>query len=272
MFTYEGKTALITGASSGIGESFARALAARRMNVILVARSEDRLQALANDLSLQHGIRAEVVTADFKNKDASLKVCEAVHQRDLQVHLLVNNAGIGTYGPFETVSPAADQEVIMVNIMAIVNLTHAFVPAMLEHGEGGVINVASIAAFQPGCPYLAVYAATKAFLLSFSGALWGQYRHSGLRVLALCPGPVSTRFDAGIASTEILPDWPRHSPEQVVETGLRAFGKARNYVIGGWRNYFMALFSQIFPRSLVLGSAEKMLRPPSAGPPSTSHK
>lgn len=188
MFEYRGKVALITGASMGIGAAFARELAARGMNLVLVARSVDRLQALADELTPRHGIRVEVVPADLSQPDAGRAIAETCSRLGLEVHLLVNNAGFGTSGPFHTISPERERDEVMVNVLAVVDLTHRFLPGMRARKAGGIINVASTAAFQP-IPYLAVYAASKAFVLSFSEALWAECQEEAVRVLALCPGP-----------------------------------------------------------------------------------
>jgi len=186
MFNYAGKTALITGASSGIGEAFAQILAARGMNLVLVARSAEKLRALAQALSEQHGIRADVVPADLCREGAVQEVYRRTQTLGVAVDLLVNNAGFGTYGGFDTLAQEREHGEIMLNVTALVDLTHAFVPAMVERKAGGVINVASMAAFQP-MPYQAVYGSAKAFVLSFSLALWAEYRKRGVRVVALCP-------------------------------------------------------------------------------------
>jgi len=170
MYTYQGKTALITGASSGIGEAFAQGLAARGMNVILVARSETILNTLAQKLDEQYHVRTTVIPADLSHLDASATIKERVQELGLQVDLLVNNAGFGTYGHFETLDAQRDREEVLVNVAAVVDLSHAFLPAMFERGEGAIINVASTASFQPA-PYMAIYGASKAFVLSFSAAL-----------------------------------------------------------------------------------------------------
>ena len=150
MFSYRGKTALITGATSGIGDAFAQSLAPRRMNLLLVARSEDKLSAMAQALSEQYGIRAEFIPVNLCDVDAAQEVYRRTQALGMTVDLLVNNAGMGTYGSFEPLDPEREHEEIMLNVTALVDLTHAFVPAMVERQAGGVINVASLAAFQPG--------------------------------------------------------------------------------------------------------------------------
>ena len=191
------KTALITGASSGIGEATARRLAQSGTHVVLVARSEPKLRALAAALAAEHGIRAAVVVVDLIQPGSGATVQRETAAQGIEVDVLVNNAGFGTYGPFETIPAAREQDKIAVNIAALVDLTHAFLPSMLQRGDGAILNVASTSAFQPG-PYMAVYAATKAFVLSFTEALWAEYRNRGVHVAALCPGAVETPFFAAL--------------------------------------------------------------------------
>jgi short-subunit dehydrogenase len=183
MDLYKEKTALITGASTGIGAAFATRLAAAGTHLILVARSEEKLRALASQLATQHHIRAEVIVADLSRVGAAHTVFEETQQRGLTVDILINNAGLGTYGPFETLDAEREQQLILLNIATLVDMTHHFLPLMAARRQGVIINVASLAAFQP-IPYMAVYAASKAFVLSFSEALWGEYRTKGVRVLA----------------------------------------------------------------------------------------
>jgi uncharacterized protein len=256
MFHYQGKTALITGASAGIGQAFAQELAKRGMNVILVARSNDKLHSLATELSQTHGIRAEVVAADLSQADEVLTVYETVQERQLEVDLLINNAGFANYAPFEAIALERDHAQVMVNVVALVDLTHAFVPEMLARGSGAVLNVASTGAFYP-MPYMAVYAATKAFVLSFSEALWAEYRKQGLRVLALCPGPTKTaallkEFDNGKAA----------SPAYVIKVALKALDAGRSYAVPGLGNSFQThTLPRLLPRSLMVQVVEKITRP-----------
>jgi short-subunit dehydrogenase len=260
MFSYTGKTALITGASSGIGEAFAQALAARGMNLVLVARSEDKLRAMAQQLSGQHGICADVVPADLSLEDAAQEVYRRTQELGVSVDLLVNNAGFGTYGHFETSSSQREHEEIMLNITALVDLTHAFVPAMVDRKDGGVINVASIAAFQP-LPYQAVYGSSKAFVLSFSLALWGEYRKQGVRVVALCPGPTATNFFTILGADEVPMLSKMHTPEAVVMAGLRALEQGRPYAVEGRRNAFGAQVTHMTPLALTTRVFARVMRP-----------
>ncbi|WP_297152031.1 SDR family oxidoreductase [Thermogemmatispora sp.] len=248
-YHYRGKTALITGASSGIGLAFAQALAARGMQLILVARSEERLRQLASELQERHGIQAEVIVSDLSREGAATQLASAVRERGLHVDLLINNAGFGTYGPFVEQSPEREHEEIMLNVAALVDLTHALLPAMLARGEGAVINLASLAAFLP-IPHMAVYAATKAFVLSFSHALGAEYRRQGLRVLAVCPGPVATNFFAVIGTSQEDMPGVILSPEQVVAASLHALERGRSQVVPGLLNKLMAFGSHLVPRAL----------------------
>jgi uncharacterized protein len=260
MFSYAGKTALITGASSGIGEAFAHILAARGMNLVLVARSADKLHMLAQELSERHGICAEVIPADLCREGAPQEVYRRTQELGVPVDLLVNNAGFGTFGRFDTLALEREHEENMLNVTALVDLTHAFLPAMVERKAGGVINVASIAAFQ-AVPYQAVYGATKAFVLSFSLALWAEYRKLGVRVVALCPGPTATNFFTVLGSDEVPRLGSMHKPEAVVMTGLRALEQGRPYVVEGRRNAFGAQVTHMSPLALTARVFARVMRP-----------
>jgi len=262
MYTYKGKTALITGASSGIGEAFAHELAARGMNAVVVARSEDRLNKLADDLRTKHGVRVEVVAADLSRDGAAAALRDETEKRGLSIDLLINNAGFGTHGPFETLDAARDHDEVTLNVTAVVDLCHAYLPAMVARGDGAVINVASTAAFQP-VPYMAVYGATKAFVLSFSEALWGEYRGRGIRVTALCPGATETSF-FGVVGTEDAAIGPKRTAQQVVATGLHAIETGRLSAIDGLANTLLAQSSRVAPRTLTALISRRVMRPSKA--------
>jgi len=263
MFIYQGKTALVTGASSGIGATFARTLAAKGMNVILVARSEEKLRALANEIEGQFSVRAEVVAIDLGRERAAQDVSEEVQRRGLNVDLLVNNAGFGTHGRFETLDAARDHDEIMLNVTALVDLTHAFIPSMVSRKEGGIINVASTAAFQP-LPYMAVYGATKAFVISFSAALAQEYRRRGIRVVTICPGATATDFFQ-VVGTEDAAVGQKRTPQQVVATALKALERGKSVVIDGRVNTLLALFARLTPISISARVSESMMRPGRSG-------
>jgi len=258
-YIYKGKTALITGASSGIGAEFARALAGRGMNVALVARSEGRLIALAENLRARHGVRAEVVTADLSRAGAAAALHAETDKRSLQIDMLVNNAGFGTYGPFETLDAGRDREEVALNVAMVVDLCHAYLPAMVQRGEGAVLNVASTAGFQP-TPYMAVYGATKAFVLSFSEALWAEYRGRGVRVSALCPGPTKTAF-FDVVGSEDAAVGARRTAAQVVATGLRAVEAGRPSAVDGLTNTLLVQGARVTPRAVMALLSRQALRP-----------
>jgi short-subunit dehydrogenase len=218
------------------------------MSVVLVARSQERLRAPASDLSGQYKIRAEVISADLSQEGASQQIRDEVKRRGIMLDMLVNNAGFATRGSFEEMAPERDHGQVMVNVAAVVDLTHAFIPDLLAHApEAAIINVASIGAFQP-LPYMAVYGATKAFILSFSQALFEEYRTRGLRVLALCPGSTETSFFTVANTSPIGRTCP---PEQVVATGLHALERGRSVVIEGRANALLAQSVRFFPRQFV---------------------
>jgi short-subunit dehydrogenase len=259
MFNYKGKTALITGASSGIGEAFADILAARGMNLVLVARSIDKLYELAEELSEQYSIRARVIPADLSREGAAQEVYQRTQELGVTVDLLVNNAGFATLGGFDTLNPEREHEEIMLNVTTLVDLTHAFVPAMLERKDGAVINVSSIAAFQP-MPYEAVYGASKAFVLSFSLALWAEYRKRGVRIVALCPGPTETNFFKNLGTDNVPMLTKMHTPEVVVMTALHALEQGKPYAVDGRSNAFGVQVTHMAPLALTTRVFARVMR------------
>ncbi|APR87802.1 3-oxoacyl-[acyl-carrier protein] reductase [Minicystis rosea] len=251
-FDFAGKTVLITGASMGIGEAFARALSRRGARLILVARSEAKLGALAKELG-----KAHVIAADLVAPGAAQRLFDAVAERGLEVDVLVNNAGFGMHGSFDTVPLATQREQIDLNVGALVELTHLFMP-MIERRQGGVIQVASTAAYLP-VPYMAVYAATKAFVLSFGEALWAEYRSRGVRVLTLSPGATETPFF--LRAGEAAAVGQKARPEDVVELGIAAFIAGRASVIHGAKNSLMAFSARLVSREFTAKMGEKVTRP-----------
>ena len=249
---------LITGASSGIGEVFARRLAARGRNVLLVARSEDKLITLCNELGRSNSIRAQHVALDLSLPESPARLFEEAEKRGLSVDLLVNNAGFGSFGDFSKADPARELNMIDLNIKALVELTYRFLQPMRERKQGAIINVASTAAFQ-GVPFMATYAATKAFVLSFSEALWEENRPFGIKVMALCPGVTETNFFEA-ARGEKPPARASQTPEEVVETALRGLARGKSHIISGWINRVMTESERVFPRSLVTRMAGRMMR------------
>lgn len=208
-------------------------------------------------------MQIEVLAADLAQPDCGPAIQQQIETRGLQVDILINNAGLGTYGPFETLSPQTEQELIAVNIAAMVSLSHAVIPGMLSRASGTILNLASTSAYQP-CAYMAVYAASKAFVLHFSEALWAEYRERGIHVAALCPGPVETAFIAKLHNEDIRKTsvFARTiQPGQVAEEAIKALtGTAPSHIIGV-KNWLMANSIRLAPRNLVAKMGAEMLRP-----------
>ncbi|WP_425501637.1 SDR family NAD(P)-dependent oxidoreductase [Saccharibacillus qingshengii] len=253
------KQVLITGASSGIGEAFAHEFAKRGNAVILVARSEAKLIDLAAKLHNQYGVQAEAIVCDLSQPDAPARLYQQCTERGLHVDILVNNAGFATYGLFEQLSGARQHEEIRLNVLAVVDLTHLFLPDMLKRKSGIVINVASTAAFQP-LPNMAVYGATKSFILSFTQALWEENRKRGVQFLALCPGSTETEFFNVVGANEASVG-KRGTPAGVVQAAFRSLQANRVYVIPGFQNFVSSQLSRFFTRKQMLFLVGRMLRP-----------
>ncbi|MFF0968103.1 SDR family NAD(P)-dependent oxidoreductase [Streptomyces sp. NPDC003703] len=252
-------TALVTGASSGLGTEFAAQLAARGHDLVLVARSRDRLEEVAAELARVHGVKTHVVVQDLARPDAGRQVARELADRGIHVDLLVNNAGFGTGGRFEEIGPERDHDLLMVNVVALVDLTHALLPGMLERGTGAVLNVGSTAGYQPS-PYLSVYSASKTFVLNFSMALREEVRGRGVRVTALCPGPVETRFFEVLGTRDAAVAGSFTTPEPVVRAALAALDRNRAYVTPGLGNALMAHLTPRRPRTLVARVGERICR------------
>ena len=251
-------TTLITGASSGIGEVFARKLAARGRNVLLVARSEDKLVTLCNELGRANSIRAQYVALDLSKPESPARLFDEAEKRGLSVDMLINNAGFGSMGEFGKLDLARELNMIDLNVKSLVELTHRFLQPMLERKQGAIINVASTAAFQ-AVPFFATYAATKAFVLSFSEALWEENRAHGIKVLALCPGVTDTNFFEA-ARGQKPPARVSQTPEEVVDVALRGLDRGKSHIISGWTNYLMTEGERLAPRSFVTRLAGRMMR------------
>jgi uncharacterized protein len=242
--------ALVTGASTGLGAVFATALARQQYDLTIVARSRERLEALAERLRHSDGIAVEVVVADLTQASALYTVEKHV-AGDQRLELLVNNAGFGTTGPFATLDPDREEAEIRLNVTALMRLTRAALPGMIARGRGAIINVSSLAAFVPG-PYDAAYGATKAFVNSFTEALHEELRGTGVRVQALCPGFTHTEFQqrAGV-NTARLPTWVWMTPEAVVEASLRALQRGQVVCVPGLGYRLLAMLIGAVPRRLV---------------------
>jgi short-subunit dehydrogenase len=219
-------TALVTGASAGIGIELARLHAERGGDLVLVARRRDRLDALARELRSAHAVRVEVITADLSRSGAARRLAAKLSEKGLAIDALINNAGLGAHGPFHESDLARQQQMLQVNIVALTELTHLLLPGMVERGHGRVLNVGSTAGFLPG-PLQAVYYASKAFVNSFSQALANELSGTGVTVTALCPGPVATEFQdvagmQGVKGFDFAAD-----ARSVAECGYRAMEKGR---------------------------------------------
>ncbi|MGB3759652.1 MAG: SDR family oxidoreductase [Rivularia sp. (in: cyanobacteria)] len=255
-------TALITGASGGIGKCFAQKLAAKNTNLVIVARSEDKLNVLAQELQQQYKINIEVIVKDLSQTSAPQEVFDAVQAKGLSVDILINNAGFGDYGEFVQTDCDRQIQMIQLNNIAVVALTHKFLPQMRERGSGSIINVSSIAAYQP-LPYVSVYAATKAFVRSFSEALWAENRQYGVRVLVVSPGPTETNFfeEANFPPALARNAKSMSTPEEVVDEAMKALenGNAA-VVVGGIASKFITGLSSVMPRETLLNVLEKQFK------------
>jgi short-subunit dehydrogenase len=259
--TYRGKAALVTGASSGIGEAFARALAARSMDVLLTAlpADRDRLDELAQDLSSRHHVRTAVIPMDLGESAGACRLQKAADELGFNPDTLVNSAGYGAIGSFGDIPLDQQLGIIRLNVEALVALTGLYLPRMTARRHGAVINVASTAALAP-IPYFAVYAASKAFVLSFSEAIWAEYRKQGVRVVAACPGPTATRFHERSGN-----DAPRSTlkAHDVVDHALSALDGDRPTVVQRVLPagvIFAALSAPVAPRRLRILAIEQLAR------------
>jgi short-subunit dehydrogenase len=256
---FSGRTALITGASTGIGAVFARELAARGAHLILVARSVGKLQALAAELTTAYDVQVSVLPIDLAQPGAGADLAGRVAAQGRTVDVLINNAGFATHGDVEDADAARLLEQVQLNCAAVVDLTTRFLPAMTTRRSGAVINVASTAAFQP-VAHMAVYAATKAFVLSFTEALWAEAKPKGVKVIAICPGATETPFFEVVGAEEASLG-KRRTPENVVATALRGLAQDRPSIVDGRMNALLATVQRFLPHRMVLGIAERAVRP-----------
>jgi short-subunit dehydrogenase len=252
---FSGTTALVTGASSGLGEEFARELARRHCNLVLTARSGDKLERLAADLGRINGVSTHVIVQDLSEPDGALALARTLRERNITVDHLINNAGFGTSGRFESMDVEREARMVRVNCESVVVLSRALLRSMLDRKRGGILNVASTAAHQP-TPFMSTYGATKAFVLSFTLALAEELRGTGVHALALCPGPVPTGFQAtaSIPSGAVM-SFAKLDAHTVVERALDAYARRHTLKTPGLVNEVQTLASKIFPRALVVRAA-----------------
>ncbi|MCP6761287.1 MAG: SDR family oxidoreductase [Fischerella sp. CENA71] len=255
-------TALITGASGGIGKAFAEELAAQNYHLVLVARSENKLNELAEQLSKKFQVKVYIIAKDLTEIGATNSVFEFTKQKELTIDLLINNAGFGDYGDFAETDEERQTKMIQLNILALVDLTHKYLPLMRQRRSGSIINVSSIAAFQP-MPYLSVYSASKAFVRNFSQALWAENRQYGIRVLVSCPGPTETDFftEAKFPPTLANKTNQISTSQEVVQETLKALERGDStVVIGGLSTHFITKVAGLVPRETLLNILEKQFK------------
>lgn len=252
-WTYRGRWALVTGASAGIGEAFARELAKRGMNVALAARREDRLRALADEIGTAHRVRTLVLPADL-GREGAAEALWAAAADSREIHLLVNNAGFGLKGPFAELPVERQAEMVRLNCIALLELSHHALRHMRGRG-GGIVNVASVAGYQP-IPLMATYAASKAFVVAFSEALTEEARAHGVRVVVVNPGPVKTEFQA-VAGTAVRDAAPgMRTPEQIVAAALSGLEAGRRTVTPGLFNRLTTTLGRVAPHGIVIKAAK----------------
>jgi short-subunit dehydrogenase/uncharacterized protein YndB with AHSA1/START domain len=261
MIHYQDRWGVVTGASSGLGRGLAAGLADRGMSLVLTGRSEARLDEVAQQIGrAAPKVKIETIAADLATGAGLSALLDHVGDRPIEV--LVNNAGFGSYGPFVEASAARETEEVAVDVSAVIALARAFLPGMFARGSGGILNVSSTIAFQPA-PYQAVYGASKAFVLSFSQALWAEARAAGVAVTALCPGPTRTGFTgalgADVGHTAIYRKLGE--PEPVIKAGLRGLDRGRAVVIPGLRNKLLAASGRFTPREWLARIGARLLRP-----------
>jgi uncharacterized protein len=252
------RAALITGASSGIGEEIAKRLARAGHDLVLVARREDRLRALGDSVAREHGVRATAIGADLADPSAPGTVARRVRGEGIEVELLVNNAGYAVHGAVVQTPERAELDMLQVNVMALVHLTKLFLPGMVARGRGRVLNVASTAAFIPG-PFMAGYYASKAFVVSWSEALASELRGTGVTVTALCPGPTATGFAeaAGVGETGLFRSGVMSAAE-VADAAVAGMTGGKPLVIAGARNKLLVFSTRLAPRRALTAIARRL--------------
>ena len=254
------KWALVTGASSGIGEAFAKRFAREGWNLILVARSIDKLHLLSSMLRDIYPVKTMTIQADLRKADACKKIYEELRVERIEVGALVNNAGFGAVGSFVWIDRIRQLEMVDLNVKALLELTHLFLPAMIERKDGIVINVSSTASFQ-AIPYFATYSATKAFVTAFSEALWAECRQSGVRVMNLCPGSTKTNFGRVAGKNEDISDWrPVQTADEVVDGAFRALANNKPTIVTNVFDNTLRFFERLLPRKWIVLITQKVAK------------
>ncbi|MBX7153112.1 SDR family oxidoreductase [bacterium] len=259
MFPYQ--FALITGASSGIGEALAHELARHKVAQVLVARSQDKLEALAAHIQAQD-VRALVIPLDLTQPDSNDILAAELKKNDIAIDLLINNAGFGSYGFFHQSILHKECEMIDLNIQSLVRLTRQFLPGMVERDHGCIVNISSTASFQP-VPFMATYAATKAFVTSFSLAIASELKDTDIRVIASCPGRTKTNFQVIAGSNRVRIRSRSAKADDVARVTVSAIQNYKKIAIEGWNNKLMVYMQRFVPRMIVLATARKIFEPKS---------
>ena len=260
MFTeWQGKWALVTGASAGIGKALAEELAAGGTNLVLTARRRDRLEEFAKALTTKYQVKTKVCVADLTKPFAPQEIYDFTKQKGLEIDLLINNAGFGQYGEFPTVETSRLLDMVQVNCSAVVHLTRLYLPGMVTRKRGDVMILASTASFQ-AVPYISTYAATKAFDLLIAEGLAEEMKPYGIRVCALCPGSTESEFHE-LASQPERTKKNQQTAQEVAQNGLRALAAGKSYAISGLGNYLGVLGERLVPRRFVTRIAAGMFRP-----------
>ncbi len=257
------ETALVTGASAGLGAEFARQLGAEKMDLVLVARRVDRLEQLKSEIEKAHGVRCRIIATDASRLEAPAEIFRETESAGLAIDWLVNNAGFGTNGRFSELPLEREIEEIRLNVATLVALSRLYLPGMVARKRGRIINLGSVGSFIP-TPYMATYTATKAFVLSFSEALATEVEGTGVSVLALCPGATKTEFQEVAGVTENVPEFSYMTAEEVVRQAIASAKAGRRILVPGLMNKVVPVTTRLVPRSVITKLAGSMFAPKTA--------
>ena len=258
--TYNDRWALVTGASSGLGREFAARLAGRGMHLILAARRTQLMNELAQELLTRHGTTSHIVTIDLATPDAGRKLHDEIRRLNVDVELVINNAGAGLIGDIETTDPDDVCRMLTLNILTLTDLTYRLLPDMLQRGHGAIVNMSSVAAFQP-VAFMGAYAASKSFILHFSEALWAEARSRGVTVMGLCPGVTETEFFTRAGAPGWLQKHTSQTPSRVVRKALKGLEKRRQYLVTGWKDYLITIVVRMTTRRAAVNESKRYFRP-----------
>lgn len=258
--SYNDRWALVTGASSGIGREFAARLAGRGMHLILAARRSEMMNELAQELLTRHGTTSHLVTIDLATPDAGRRLHDEIRRLGIDVELVINNAGAGLIGDIETTEPEEVQRMLTLNILTLTDLTYRLLPGMLQRGHGAIVNMSSVAAFQP-VAFMGAYAASKSFILHFSEALWAEARSRGVTVMGLCPGVTETDFFSQAGAPGWLEKHTAQTPARVVRKALKGLERRRQYMVTGWKDYVITILVRLTTRRTAVNESKRYFRP-----------